>query len=181
MILNKFINITLVTVFFGGLMGTTSAAQAANGLHPHQNWALGYVTVVGTSYYGESLPGDYRYEETLAAVLMQESSLCRHKRGLDHAGYGCGQLHKRAAHVAYGKPVSIRKLRHDDALNIRLAARYLAFCMAHMSSWARGVVCYNKGPSRARDMSAAQITGDRYLASIRHRMQVASELLANLD
>lgn len=181
MILNKFINITLVTVLFGGLLGAALPAQAGNGLRPHQNWALGYVTVVGTSYYGESLPSDYRYEQTLAAVLMQESSLCRHKRGLDRAGYGCGQLHKRAAHVAYGKPVSIRKLKHDDALNIRLAARYLAFCMTHTSSWARGVVCYNKGPARARSMTALQIAADGYLASIRHRMQIARDLLARLD
>ncbi|MGH8369835.1 MAG: transglycosylase SLT domain-containing protein [Gammaproteobacteria bacterium] len=156
-------------------------ARAGNGLQPHQNWALGYVTVVGTSYYADPIPDDYEYEQTLAAVLMQESSLCRHKRGLDRTGYGCGQLHKRAAHVAYGKPVSVHRLSHDDALNIRLAARYLAYCMTHMDSWQRGVVCYNKGPSRARSMSDTQLAGDDYLASIQHQMRVARELLANID
>lgn len=181
MILNKIINISLVTVLSGGLLCMATAARAGNGLHPHQNWALGYVSVVGTSYYADPIPDSYEYEQTLAAVLMQESSLCRHKRGLDHAGYGCGQLHKRAAHVAYGKPVSIHKLKHDDALNIRLAARYLAFCMTHMRSWERGVVCYNKGPYRARSMSNAEIVRDDYLTSIRHRMRTARNLLANID
>lgn len=180
MILNKIINITLVTVC-GGLLLAAPLARAGNGLRPHQNWALGYASLVGTSYYADPIPDDYRYEQTLAAVLMQESSLCRHKRGLDRTGYGCGQLHKRAAHVAYGKPVSIHKLKHDDALNIRLAARYLAFCLTHMSSWERGVVCYNKGPYRARSMSAREIAHDRYLASIRRRMRAATNLLANID
>jgi hypothetical protein len=181
MILNRIINICLFTVLTGAMLATALPARAGNGLRPHQNWALGYVTVVGTSYYADPIPDNYEYEQTLAAVLMQESSLCRHKRGLDRAGYGCGQLHKRAAHVAYGKPVSVHKLRHDDALNIRLAARYLAYCMTHMSNWERGVVCYNKGPSRARNMTDAQIAVDGYLTSIRHRMHTARNLLANLD
>ncbi|HET7396701.1 MAG TPA: transglycosylase SLT domain-containing protein [Gammaproteobacteria bacterium] len=181
MILNRIINICLFTVLAGALLGAAAPAWAGNGLRPHQNWALGYVTVVGTSYYADPIPDNYRYEQTLAAVLLQESSLCRHKRGLDRTGYGCGQLHQRAAHVANGKPVSVHKLRHDDALNIRLAARYLAFCMTHTSSWERGVVCYNKGPSRARSMSDQQIAADGYLASIRHRMRTARNLLADLD
>ncbi|HEX5340839.1 MAG TPA: transglycosylase SLT domain-containing protein [Gammaproteobacteria bacterium] len=162
-------------------MLVAAGVRAGNGLRPHQNWALGYVTVVGTSYYADPIPDDYEYELTLAAVLMQESSLCRHKRGLDRSGYGCGQLHKRAAHVAYGKPVSVHKLRHDDALNIRLAGRYLAFCMTHMPDWERGVICYNKGPTRARRMSDRQVRADDYLASIRHRMHAARNLLADIE
>lgn len=165
----------------GGLCLAASAAHAGNGLAPHQNWALGYVTVVGTSYYADPIPEDYDYELTLAAVLMQESSLCRHKHGLDRHGYGCGQLHRRAAHVAAGSSVSVHKLKHDDAYNIRMAGRYLAFCMTRMRDWERGVICYNKGPARARRMTDRQVARDDYLASIRHRMNAARNLLADLN
>lgn len=160
------------------------AAFAARGdrlLTPHQLWALQYASVVGTSYYAEPLPEDYRFEQTLQAVLITESSLCRHKRGIDRAGYGCGQLHRTAAHLANGAPVNPRKLSRNDALNIRLAARYLSFCLQRMSSWERGVVCYNKGPRRAARMSAAAIAADGYLKAVRRRMQEAEQLTASLD
>lgn len=149
-------------------------------LTSHQSWALQYAAVVGTSYYAEPLPSDYRFEQTLQAVLITESSLCRHKRGIDHAAYGCGQLHRRTAHEVNGAPVSLHRLRHNDALNIRLAARYLSYCLRQMPSWERGVVCYNKGPNRARAMSNAEIAADNYLETVRRRMREAERLSRRL-
>lgn len=165
----------------GALMFAATTARAGDGLTRQQNWAVLYASVVGTSYYAEPLPRSYDYERTLTAVLTQESSLCHHKRGMDKQSYGCGQLQKRTAMLVNGQPVSAHKLQHNDALNIRLAARYLAYCMQQMGTWERGVICYNKGPYRASSMTDKQVTKDAYLHSIRRRMQEAQGLLANID
>ena len=165
----------------GTLLLVCGPARAADGLTRQQNWAVLYASVVGTSYYAEPLPGSYDFERTLTAVLTQESSLCNHKKGMDKHSFGCGQLQKRTALLVNGKPVAARKLQHDDALNIRLAARYLAYCMQQMNSWERGVICYNKGPHRARTMDAAEVAADPYLMSIKQRMREARNLLANSD
>ncbi|HVC29490.1 MAG TPA: hypothetical protein VNF48_08110 [Gammaproteobacteria bacterium] len=57
------------------------------------------------------------------------------------------------------KPDSIHK---PLALNIRLAARYLSYCLQKMSSWEPGVVCSNKGLNHIRAMSDAQVAADDY-------------------
>lgn len=163
-----------------GLLVTTLPVRAGDGLTRQQNWALLYASVVGTGYYADDLPQVYDLRGTLAAVLAQESSLCHHKQGLDKASYGCGQIRKPTALLVYGKPVPVKKLQHDDALNIRLAARYLVYCMQQMPSWERSVICYNKGPYRARTMSDAEVRADAYLTSVRRRMQQNQDLLADL-
>ncbi len=160
-------------------MLATPMAHAGGQLTPHQSWALEYASVVGTSYYAEPFPVDYHFERTLEAVLITESSLCRHKRGIDHRAYGCGQLHRAAAHVVDDAAVTAHTLRYNDALNIRLAARYLSYCLQQMSSWARGVVCYNKGPNHTRAMTDSQVAVDSYLQSVRQRMQEAEQLTAS--
>lgn len=164
-----------------GLSVVSVPAQAGADLTRQQNWAVLYASVVGVSYYAQSLPQNYDFARTLTAVLTQESSLCYHKRGIDKSAYGCGQLQKRTAKLMNGKPVAARKLQHDDALNIRLAARYLAYCMQQMPSWDRSVICYNKGPYRARSMSDDEVADDDYLDSVRHRMREAQNLLATVD
>jgi hypothetical protein len=50
-----------------------------------------------------------------------------------------------------------------------------------MSSWERGVVCYNKGPYGARAMSDAQVAADVYLKAVRRRMHEADQLASNID
>jgi len=172
---------TLTLSLLCGLALVSVSAQAGDGLTRQQNWAVLYASVVGTSYYAEPLPQSYDFERTLTAVLTQESSLCNHKKGMDKHSFGCGQLQKRTALLVNGKPVAAHRLQHDDALNIRLAARYLAYCMQQMDSWERSVICYNKGPYRASTMSDKAVTKDPYLRSVRRRMQEAQGLLANLD
>lgn len=162
-------------------MAVASVARAGNPLTSHQSWALEYASVVGTSYYADPFPADYRFERTLQAVLIAESSLCRHKYGIDHRAYGCGQLHPAAAHVVDDTSVSVRTLKRDDALNIRLAARYLSYCLQQMPSWERGVVCYNKGPNHTRAMSDQQVATDSYLDTVRRRMREADQLTASND
>ena len=174
-------NIRTVAAAFLGLLLVSTSARAGDGLTRQQNWAVLYASVVGTSYYAEPLPASYDFERTLTAVLTQESSLCNHKKGMDKHSFGCGQLQKRTALLVNGKPVAAHKLQHDDALNIRLAARYLAYCMQQMNSWERAVICYNKGPYRAGTMSQQAVTKDAYLRSVRRRMSEAQGLLANLD
>ena len=163
------------------LSAATQVQARDSALTPQQNWTVLYASVVGVSYYADPLPQDYAFASTLTAVLTQESSLCHHKRGMDMHSYGCGQLQKRTALLVNGKPVAARKLQHDDALNIRLAARYLSYCMQQMNSWERGVICYNKGPYRARTMDKQEVAADPYLKSIRQRMHEARNLLANSD
>ena len=165
----------------GALLLVTASARAGDGLTRQQNWTLLYASVVGTSYYAEPLPQSYDFERTLTAVLTQESSLCNHKKGMDKHSFGCGQLQKRTALLVNGKPVAAHRLQHDDALNIRLAARYLAYCMQEMNSWERSVICYNKGPYRAAGMSEREVKRDPYLGLVRKRMSEAQGLLANVD
>ena len=157
--------------------GTAFAGQVSDGLSREQNWAVLYASVVGTSYYADSLPVSYDFPRTLTAVLAQESSLCQHKRGMDKTSHGCGQVRKPAAKLVNGKTVTAHALQHNDSFNIRTAARYLAYCMQQMSSWDRGVVCYNKGPSRARAMSEQDVQQDGYLNSVRRRMHEAENLI----
>ncbi|HEU5398044.1 MAG TPA: lytic transglycosylase domain-containing protein [Gammaproteobacteria bacterium] len=174
---NKIKNL-LAACLMGGLLMSAASARAGDGLTRQQNWAVLYASVVGTSYYADPLPQSYDFERTLTAVLTQESSLCHHKRGLDKASYGCGQIQKRTALLVNGKPVAARRLQHDDAFNIRLAARYLAYCMQQMDSWERSVICYNKGPYRASTMTDKEVARDSYLHSVRRRMKEAGNLLA---
>ncbi len=171
----------LVVIFTVNLLTAAPVARAGGPLTSHQTWALAYASVVGTSYYAEPFPVAYRYERTLEAVLITESSLCRHKHGIDHRAYGCGQLHPDAAHVVDDSAVSARVLKRDDALNIRLAARYLSYCLQQMSSWERGVVCYNKGPNHTRAMSDAHVATDSYLDTVRQHMHEADQLTTSND
>jgi hypothetical protein len=157
------------------------AAQAGDGLNREQNWALLYASMIGSSYYAALLPKSYDFPHTLTAVLTQESSLCNHKIGMDKTSYGCGQVRTHTAQLMYGQPVAAKKLQKDDALNIRIAARYLAYCMQQMPSWERGVICYNTGPHLAKTISAAQVAKNIYLNKIRRRMQEAQTLLAAVD
>ncbi len=175
------IHMTLAGMSLGLLLAASGAARAGDGLTHQQNWAVLYASVVGSSYYAEPLPKSYDFPGTLTAVLTQESSLCDHKRGMDKTSYGCGQVRQQAAALVYGKPVTAHKLQHDDSFNIRMAARYLAYCMQQMDSWERSVVCYNRGPYHARAMTDAQVADDGYLKSIRRRMRESNDLLANVD
>ena len=155
----------------------TAAPKGGDALTREQNWAVLYASAVGTSYYADPLPASYDFQRTLTAVLAQESSLCKHKRGMDKASYGCGQVRKPAAKLVNGQTVTAHKLQHDDSFNIRTAARYLAYCMQQMPSWDRGVICYNKGPSRARSMSDQDVKQDSYLLSVHRRMREAEHLI----
>jgi len=168
-------------VFMVSLLTVSPLALAGSPLTSHQSWALEYASVVGTSYFADPFPADYRYERTLQAALIAESSLCRHKRGIDYWAYGCGQLHPAAAHVVDDTPVSTRTLKRDDAFNIRLAARYLSYCLQQMSSWERGVVCYKKGPNHTRAMSDTQVAADDYLDTVLRRMRESDQLTASND
>ena len=177
----KLLNLLTACLTGGLLLGAAASARAGDGLTRQQNWAVLYASVVGTSYYADPLPESYDFERTLTAVLTQESSLCHHKKGMDKTSYGCGQIRKRTAFLMNGKPVPARRLQRDDAFNIRLAARYLAYCMRQMDSWERGVICYNKGPYHARTMTSKQVSRDHYLRSVRRRMKEARNLLATVN
>ena len=163
------------------LCASTMPANAGDGLTRTQNWAVLYASVVGSSYYADDIPANYDFPRTLTAVLTQESSLCHHKKGMDKHSYGCGQVRQQTALLMNGRPVTAHSLQHNDGLNIRIAARYLAYCMQEMPSWDRSVICYNRGPYHARSMSDRDVARDAYLKNIRHRMREAQNLLADLD
>ena len=163
------------------LFAAATSATAGDGLTRTQNWAALYASVVGSSYYGQDLPQGYDFPGTLTAVLTQESSLCHHKKGMDKHSYGCGQVRQQTALLMNGAPVTAHSLQHNDSLNIRIAARYLAYCMQEMPNWDRSVICYNRGPYHARSMPDAQVASDAYLKNIRRRMRETQNLLANVD
>ena len=169
--------VALASIFFMAVM----PAYAGDGLTRTQNWAVLYASVVGSSYYADDVPPNYDFPRTLTAVLTQESSLCHHKKGMDKYSYGCGQVRQQTALLMSGQKVTAHSLQHNDSLNIRIAARYLAYCMQEMPSWERSVICYNRGPYHARTMSDRDVARDAYLKNIRHRMREAQNLLADLD
>jgi|SRR6185312_9551167 len=156
-------------------------ANAGDGLTRQQNWAVLYASVVGSSYYADNVPQSYDFPRTLTAVLTQESSLCHHKKGMDKHSYGCGQVRQQTALLMNGEKVTAHSLQHNDSLNIRIAARYLAYCMQEMPDWDRSVICYNRGPLHARAMSDKDVARDAYLKNIRRNMHEAESLLARLD
>jgi len=156
-------------------------ARAGDGLTRTQNWAVLYASVVGSSYYADNVPQTYDFPRTLTAVLTQESSLCHHKKGMDKHSYGCGQVRQQTALLMNGEKVSAHSLQHNDSLNIRIAARYLAYCMQEMPSWDRSVICYNRGPYHARTMADRDVAKDAYLKNIKRNMREAQNLLADLD
>lgn len=172
---------TSAGAFLASILFAATSAHAGDGLTRTQNWAVLYASVVGSSYYADEIPANYDFPRTLTAVLTQESSLCHHKKGMDKHSYGCGQVRQQTALLMNGKPVTAHSLQHNDGLNIRIAARYLAYCMQEMPSWERSVICYNRGPYHARTMSARDVARDAYLKNIRHRMREAQNLLADLD
>ncbi|HEX4301135.1 MAG TPA: transglycosylase SLT domain-containing protein [Gammaproteobacteria bacterium] len=163
------------------LLFAAMPARAGDGLTRQQNWAVLYASVVGSSYYADNVPQNYDFPRTLTAVLTQESSLCDHKKGMDKHSYGCGQVRQQTALLMSGNAVTAHSLQHNDSFNIRIAARYLAYCMQEMPDWNRSVICYNRGPYHARSMSDRDVAKDGYLKSIRHRMHEAQSLLARLD
>ena len=163
------------------LLFAAMPARAGDGLTRQQNWAVLYASVVGSSYYADNVPQSYDFPRTLTAVLTQESSLCDHKKGMDKHSYGCGQVRQQTALLMSGQKVTAHSLQHNDSLNIRIAARYLAYCMQEMPDWDRSVICYNRGPYHARTMSDRDVAKDAYLKFIRRRMHEASNLLADLD
>jgi len=179
--LNAKARMALAATGLAALLSASTTAWAGDGLTKQQNWAVLYAAVVGSSYYADPLPEQYDFPRTLTAVLTQESSLCHHKKGMDKESYGCGQVRQQTAALMYGKPVAAHQLQHNDGLNIRIAARYLAYCMQQMPDWDRSVICYNRGPYHARTMSDKDVAKDGYLGSIKRRMREAQNLLANLD
>jgi transglycosylase-like protein with SLT domain len=176
-----FIKVLGAALALSSLLFAAAPARAGDGLTRQQNWAVLYASVVGSSYYADNVPQNYDFPRTLTAVLTQESSLCDHKKGMDKHSYGCGQVRQQTALLMSGKPVTAHSLQHNDGLNIRLAARYLAYCMQEMPNWERSVICYNRGPYHARTMADADVAKDAYLKNIRHRMREAQNLLADLD
>lgn len=97
------------------------------------------------------------------AVIAVESSFCTVKTGtLDPYGYGCGQIHHKTAAKMRGKPVSIKALRTNDALNLELSARYLSYCLRWMPSIQRGLECYKEGPFIALTMKQSDLNDDDY-------------------
>jgi hypothetical protein len=164
----------LITLYFG-----LSSPVRADDLNWTQRWALKYSGVIAAADAPDSGLPSGLFERTMTAVLMQESSLCRHKHGkLDPGGYGCGQLHKKTAMAFYGHVLSHKTLLRDDALNIRLTGRYLQYCFRHTDSWERGLVCYNKGLGVSRKLSWFSIQLDSYVLAIRRQLGPADDLLA---
>jgi hypothetical protein len=163
------------------LFVAATPAHAGDGLTRTQNWAVLYASVVGSSYYADNVPASYDFPRTLTAVLTQESSLCHHKKGMDKHSYGCGQVRQQTALLMNGEKVSAHSLQHNDSLNIRIAARYLAYCMQEMPDWDRSVICYNRGPYHARSMPDKDVARDAYLKNIKRNMREAQSLLADLD
>ncbi|HEX5464433.1 MAG TPA: hypothetical protein VFW88_06925 [Burkholderiales bacterium] len=143
-------------------------AIGAAPLSAHQRWAL--VTAYRESGY---------LAPTFAAILAQESSLCVQKISvIDRKSRGCGGLHVKTARM-FISDVTGDALIHDDALNIRISARYLRWCDRHTRSWSAMVCCYHYGLPATVAMGEA-CAHSRYVQRIRKRRAWIIGLVAQL-
>lgn len=110
----------------------------------------------------------YRLCYTAQAIMMEESSVCRNMIGDDGSSLGCMQVSLGAVRRLFpGYPRRAwKKLVGEDALNISVGVSYLHWCIQRMKSWARGVVCYNAGPSFARNLTPWQVNHFPYLQAV---------------
>lgn len=121
---------------------------------------------------------------TFQAIVLHESSACKHlvsRNPHDKHSVGCGQIRLRTARALAGVKISTVMLTHDWELNLQLSARYLAYCFARTHTWERAVVCYNRGPGRARAMTPAAVATDPYLAFIRKSLRDVKKLDVSYD
>lgn len=146
--------LVFVMVFLMGLACSTNS----HAMTLHQQWALHYSYEVG-----------FPYGNTIAAIVWQESSLCKYKIG-QHHDYGCGQVQEGAVWEAWHMHISPYSLIHDDIMNIHVTAAYFNYCFNQTKSWSRAIICYNRGPAYANKITWAQVHKNKYLRHIRKRM-----------
>jgi hypothetical protein len=105
---------------------------------------------------------------TAQAILIEESSVCRYRYGDDGKSLGCMQISLAATRRIFPTfPRSAwQRLATEDAFNISIGVSYLHWCMVQMGSWARGVICYNAGPTFARKLSTQKVYEFPYLVAI---------------
>jgi hypothetical protein len=105
---------------------------------------------------------------TTQAIMIEESSVCRFRYGDDGKSLGCMQISLGATRRVFPTfpKTAWRSLATEDALNISVGVSYLNWCIEQMGSWSRGVVCYNAGPSFARDLTPWQVQHFPYLRAI---------------
>ena len=149
--------VAAIAILLYVLLVYSCAAKGAS-LSPHQLWALNYAKQTGQPY-----------PETLAAIIWQESSLCKYKTDRE-GGIGCGHIFKGAVKAAWQMTVSRYSLLSDDKLNIHIAAAYLGYCIDRTRNWSRAVVCFNSGPYYAQHASWQHIIHNKYLLNIKRRI-----------
>lgn len=160
------------TMVFIILMGVVPLQARA--LSPYQNWAVkqsalsayAYETHFnnGVRFYKDNVR--YAFTEVFQAVIWQESSFCKHKHGLDKKSFGCGQLQLQTAIGVSGvAALTPDLLRKNDKLNMNIAARYLAQCISEFGL-DRGLVCYNRGPYKAKRMTLPDVEDDAYVNAV---------------
>lgn len=142
----------------GTLLFLTCGAAYAHPFEPpvshRQQEAIRYAALYGSTF-------DLALTEQ--ALIGNESSYCENSVAYDAVSpdgvsEGCGMLQPTTAAFMAGHPVADEDLVNDDALNIYLARE---------GSWARGLVCYNRGPAIADTWTEARAGRDRYVRDIR--------------
>jgi len=167
----KFLAATLTAAF---TLACTPHVEGA-ALSASQASALEVAARAGADNQPQSWPKSAPdFTVVLQAIVLHESGACRYlvsKDPRDKDSLGCGQVRVRTASAMAGAPVSRWMLLNDWTLNIELAGRYLADCFTRTHQWKRAIVCYNRGPGRARAMTPAAVAADPYLRLIQRTIR----------
>lgn len=146
-----------------------AAMGSANALTPAQWRALDQARAAGRVV---GLP------ETMQALVLQESSLCRPDElvGDDGESFGCAQVSLAAAQVVRPGFTNLHELTYNHTLNMSIGADYLQLCMQIFRSWRRGLVCYNAGFTTAGELSDEAISRFPYVIKITERIEEVRRL-----
>ncbi len=111
---------------------------------------------------------------TAQAIMIEESSVCKYIWGDDGKSLGCMQISLAATRRVFPSypREAWKALATEDALNISVGISYLNWCVNQMGSWARGVVCYNTGPTFARSLTPWQVWHFPYLIAVTNYVRI---------
>lgn len=107
-----------------------------------------------------------------AAIIWQESKLCKFTLGDHGRAHGCAQLHESAVKAVTGVMLSSWELTDPDTqeLNLAIGARYLDLCLQRFG-YPAGIAAYNMGIPRAAKMGRVRLSRLPYTKAVLANMK----------
>lgn len=117
-----------------------------------------------------------------AAVVWQESSLCKLARESKAHAHGCAQVRESAVIAVTGSPLPPWQL-DNPALqdeNMAIGARYLDLCLQRFG-WPDGIGCYYLGPDAAAKVGHRRLVTFWYTVDVLDKLKQLRQLPLSED